>query len=69
MLMAVLKYKDIAVMNAEEREERLREMRIELVKKTAPSGKGGKIKNKEIKKAIARILTAETIKKNPGGSQ
>ncbi len=68
--MAVLKFKDVVAMNVEEREERLREMHIELVKKTAPSGKGGKIKNKEIKKAIARILTAERmVKKNPGGSQ
>lgn len=55
--MAVLKMKDIKGMNKEDREEKLKELRLELVKKTAPTGKGGKIKNKEIKKAIARVLT------------
>lgn len=55
--MAVLKNKDAKLMASEEREEKLRDLRLELVKKSTSSGKGGKIKNKEIKKAIARILT------------
>ncbi len=57
--MAVLKFKDVKNMNKEERSEKVKALRIELVKKTAPSGKGGKVKNKEIKKAIARILTLD----------
>lgn len=56
--MAVLKMKDAQNMRPEERLAKMKELQIMLMKKTAPSGKGGKVKNKEIRKAIARILTA-----------
>ncbi len=56
--MAVLKMKDIQNMRPEEKLAKMKELQIMLMKKTAPSGKGGKVKNKEIRKAIARILTA-----------
>lgn len=55
--MAVLKMKDIKGMNPQEVEEKVKALKLELIKKTAPLGRGGKIKNKEIKKAIARMLT------------
>ncbi len=61
--MAVLKINDVKGMRREEREEKLKELQIELIKKTAPLGRGGKIKNKEIKKAIARILTLHHAQK------
>ena len=56
--MAVLKMKDAQNMRPEEKLAKMKELQIMLMKKTAPSGKGGKVKNKEIRKAIARILTA-----------
>ena len=59
--MAVLKMKDIKAMNENEREGKLKELKLELTKHN--SGKEIKIKAKEIKKAIARILTLKTIKK------
>ena len=55
--MALIKIKDIKSMKEEEKKEKLKELELELLKKNAEANRGGKIKNKEIKKAIARILT------------
>lgn len=52
--MAVLKIKDIKNMKDEERKEKLKELEIGLIKKKV---KESKLKAKEIKKAIARLLT------------
>jgi ribosomal protein L29 len=60
--MAVLKNKDVLKMSEQEMDEKLIELRVMLVKKATPTGKGGKVKNKEIKKAIARILTFKNQK-------
>ena len=53
----MLKNKDIKSMSGEERKEKLKELRLELMKKYSPSQKASKIKAKEIKRAIARIIT------------
>lgn len=59
--MALLKSKELKKMNKGERERKLKELRIELVKSKAnPSKKGPKIK--EIKKIIARIISLNTQK-------
>lgn len=55
--MAVLKVKDIKSMNDKEKQEKLKELRIELIKKSVQANKASKVKAKEIKKAIARLLT------------
>jgi|TARA_Y100000310_G_scaffold167546_2_gene167357 ribosomal protein L29 len=53
--MASLKSREIEKMGKEERERKLKELKIELIKsKVNPSKKGPKVK--EIKKIIARIL-------------
>lgn len=57
--MAVLRFKDISKINGKEREERLKELKQELIKANVSANKSGKVKVKEIKKAIARILTAQ----------
>lgn len=57
--MAVLKSKDISKMNEKEMAEKLKELKQELIKANVSARKSGKIKVKEIKKAIARILTAQ----------
>ena len=49
-----LKNKDIKNMSEKERKEKIKELRMELIKKK--SGKESKIKTKEIKKAIARLI-------------
>jgi ribosomal protein L29 len=59
-----MKYKEINRLSKEEREEKLKELRFELIKKNVTANKASKIKAKEIKKSIARILTANnTINK------
>lgn len=54
--MAVLKTKQVKAMKEEEKTKKLKELKLELVKAKAKSGQGN-TKIKEIKKAIARILT------------
>jgi len=59
--MASLKTNEIKKMNKGERNKRLKELKIELIKSKAnPSKKGPKIK--EIKKTISKILTLNTHK-------
>lgn len=56
--MAVLKAKDIKGMKKEEKEKKLKELKFELIKSRAKAGaQGTSSKTKEIKKAIARLLT------------
>ena len=57
--MAVLKSKDIVKMHLKEREQKLKELKMELIKNRA--SKKTKVQTKEIKKAIARILTFNRI--------
>jgi len=49
--MAILKMKDIKSIGEKEREEKLKELRMELVKRNVKARKP-----KEIKKAIARLM-------------
>ena len=51
----ILKFKQIKQMKPEERNEKLKELKIELARAEMNTGKA-KMGNKEIKKAIARIL-------------
>ena len=50
-----MKHKEIRKMNSKEKEEKLKELKTELLKTNA--SKGGSSRIKEIKKMIARILT------------
>jgi len=59
--MSTLKSKELEKMGKGERDKKLKELKIELIKSKAnPSKKGPKIK--EIKKIIARILALNTHK-------
>jgi ribosomal protein L29 len=63
--MAVLRAKDIFKMQKSERDVKLKELQFELTKAHVTSNKS-KAKTKEIKKAIARLLTinkSTTLKK------
>ena len=55
--MASLKSKDIENMSKGDREKKLKELRLELIKSKVGASKTGSSKIKEIKKIIARILT------------
>jgi len=55
--MAILKAKDISKMSEKEINDKIKDLKLELVKNQISSGKGGKLKTNEIKKTIARLLT------------
>jgi len=59
-----MKSKEIKNMNEKDREKKLKELKVELIKARANASKGGSSKIKEIKKIIARILTFNKIGEN-----
>jgi ribosomal protein L29 len=59
--MAILKTKDIRKMSSKEMEEKIKELRMELVKEKVSAAKGGKLKSKEIKRTIARLHTINRL--------
>ncbi len=63
--MAILKAKDISKISEKERQEKLKDLKMEIIKNKVAS-KSGKIKTKEIKKAIARLLTFNRLNKSVG---
>jgi len=64
--MAILRAKDISKMTEKERNAKLKDLKMELVKEKATASKGGKLKTKEIKRTIARLLTFNRLdKKEP----
>ena len=55
--MAILKAKEISKMSEKEINEKIKDLKFELIKNQIDSGKGRKLKTKEIRKTIARLLT------------
>ena len=55
-----MKYKDLKQLSEKDRENKLKELKLELTK--SKTGTGGKTKTKEIRKIIARILTINSSK-------
>ncbi len=55
--MASLKARDLRRMSKEDREKKLEELKMELIKSKVNAAKTGNSKTKEIKKIIARIIT------------
>jgi len=60
--MAVLKFKDVERLSKDEREEKLKELKMELIKNKASAKT--KTNVREIKKAIARISTFNRVNKS-----
>jgi len=57
-----MKYKDITKMNKEEREKKLKDLKMELIKSKTKTSKTGNSNTREIKKTIAKILTFNASK-------
>jgi ribosomal protein L29 len=55
--MAILRSKDIAKMNMKENEDKMKELKVELIKAKAAGKKTGKSDVREIKRTIAKLLT------------
>ncbi len=62
--MARLKTKEIKNLSKEDREKKIKELRLELIKAKVSAAKAGTSKVKEIKKAIAKILTFNKSKES-----
>lgn len=62
--MAILKSKEIAKLTEKELNDKLKELKMELIKNQVGTSKGGKVKTREIKKTIARILTFSRLNKS-----
>ena len=60
--MAILKAKEVAKMEPKTRKEKLKELKLELIRSNVAANKAN-AKNKEIKKAIARLITFEKLSK------
>lgn len=60
--MAVLKAKDASKLDQKSRSDKIKELKFELVKSQTGTQKSGG-KKKEIKRAIARLLTFNSAKK------
>lgn len=57
-----MKYKEITTMNSEEREKKLKDLKVELIKAKAKASNSTGSNIKQIKKTIAQILTFNTSK-------
>jgi len=55
--MVVLKSKDISKMSKKEMEDKIKDLKMELIKNKVGASKGGKLKTREIKRTIARLHT------------
>ncbi len=60
--MAILRAKDVAKMAKEERTNKIKELKLELIKANVTANKTN-AKTKEIKRAISRLITFNTSKK------
>lgn len=57
-----MKYKEITKMNKEDREKKIKELKVELIRSRTKSSKTGNTNTKQIKKTIAKMLTFNTSK-------
>ena len=60
--MTLLRYKDIAKMDKKEKDEKLKELQLELIKANVAANKTN-AKTKEIKRAISRLILFNTSDK------
>jgi ribosomal protein L29 len=61
--MAILRTKDILKLSEKDINDKLKDLKMELVKSKVAASKGGKLKIKEIKRTIARLYTISRLNK------
>ena len=62
--MAVIKSKEIAKLGEKERREKLKELKLELIRANVTANKTN-ARTKEIKRAISRLLSSFKVNKTP----
>lgn len=65
--MTRLKAKEIERTSKDERDKKLKELKLELIKARADAAKGGTSKIREVKRTIAKILTLNKPRKKKLG--
>ena len=65
--MAILRIKQISEMSEKEIEDKIGELKKEIIKNKINAQKSGKINSKEIKRTIARLLTVKNSKFRSSG--
>lgn len=60
--MAVLKSKEIANMTEKDITDKIKELKVELIKARVGNKKSSKLTTRELRKAIARLLTFKNMK-------
>jgi ribosomal protein L29 len=60
--MAIIRNKDLRAMDDKEKKEKLKELKLELTRANVTANKTGKIKIKEIKRTIARLIMFMAVK-------
>ena len=58
-----MRAKDLLHLGKKQREEKIKELKVELIKARVSASKGGKNKMRTIKKTLARLLTLNHIPK------
>jgi len=61
--MALLRMRDVLKMNGKERKEKIKELKMEIIRANVTANKAN-AKTKEIKKAISRLLTMNKKEKS-----
>ena len=61
--MAIIIKREIEKMSEKERNERIKDLKMELIKSGVASNKGGKLRTKEIRRCIARLITFNRLNK------
>lgn len=59
--MAILRTKDILRLSDKDMQDKIKDLKMELVKSKVAASKGGKLKIKEIKRTIARLNTLSRL--------
>ena len=59
--MAIIKKSELKKLSHKERAEKLKDLQMELIKEKVHLAKGGKMKVREIKRTIARLLTLDNL--------
>ena len=67
--MVILKSKDVRKMSSREIDEKIKELKMELIKEKVSAAKGGKLKTREIKRTIARLLTFNRLNQKSIGKK
>ena len=62
------KMKDLQNLSKTDREKKLKDLKIELMKAKSSAQKTGSSKIREIKKTIARIFTIQSLEENKNGN-